>query len=212
MAAQHLSSSIWALARLGHMPSEAWRAAFFAASARQLPASGSQVGAGARCRNGVPAAAARHQHQHPLASARSAPPRHAGKTCSQRPPRPPAPAQALSNTLWGCAKLALLPPRPWLEAFFRASLLRLPTSTSQCLSNTVWALGKLRVRPPQQWMAAFLEDAATKLPLFRCARCSGAAGAVRARRQAGRLPGRRAAARLQARTPAACSPGGQGER
>lgn len=68
--------------------------------------------------------------------------------------------QALANTLWGCAKLRVLPPKIWLQGFEAATVAVLPGFSEQQLANMLWALGELRHCPSDAWLQLFWQQAA----------------------------------------------------
>lgn len=82
------------------------------------------------------------------------------------PPRrcPPLPARLIH----ALASLRARPPRPWLDAFCRASAPRLACAPPRHLAAAAWALARLGHAPPRPWVGALLEGSE---------RCMGAAGA-----------------------------------
>jgi hypothetical protein len=67
--------------------------------------------------------------------------------------------QALSNTLWGCARLRVKPPKIWLQGFEAASVAVLAWFSDQQLANTLWAFGELRQVPSDAWLHMFWQQA-----------------------------------------------------
>ncbi|KAF6264184.1 hypothetical protein COO60DRAFT_223416 [Scenedesmus sp. NREL 46B-D3] len=57
-------------------------------------------------------------------------------------------ASELAASIYSLALLGHVPPQPWQEAFFAASLATLRTASAQDLSNMLWAMGTLQLQPP----------------------------------------------------------------
>ena len=74
--------------------------------------------------------------------------------------------QGLSNTMYACGQLGIVPVSHWQQRFWQASVSSLGVFKPQALSNTIYACGQLGVMPPASWLARFWEECASKLGEF----------------------------------------------
>ena len=72
----------------------------------------------------------------------------------------------LSNSLYACAKLGIMPPDNWLQRFWHFSAVMLGDFMPQALSNTIYAFGLLGITPPGDWLERFWHASALKLKAF----------------------------------------------
>jgi hypothetical protein len=76
-------------------------------------------------------------------------------------------AQGLSNMLYACGQLSIVPPPSWREAFWAASGTKMESEFGpQNLSNTIYACGQLELAPPEDWQERFWQASAAKLGDF----------------------------------------------
>ena len=76
-------------------------------------------------------------------------------------------AQGLSNMLYACGQLSIVPPPSWREAFWAASGPKMESEFGpQNLSNTIYACGQLGIMPPAEWLERFWHASAAALGDF----------------------------------------------
>ena len=66
--------------------------------------------------------------------------------------------QQLANSLWGLAKLGVLPSATWAQQYAAAAVVRLRRGefSPQELSSMAWSVARLRLSPGSDWTDAFL--------------------------------------------------------
>ena len=66
--------------------------------------------------------------------------------------------QQLANSLWGLAKLDVLPSATWAQQYAAAAVVRLRRGefSPQELSSMAWSVARLRLSPGSDWTDAFL--------------------------------------------------------
>ena len=75
--------------------------------------------------------------------------------------------QELSNTLYACGQLGIVPPADWLEQYWHVSAPQLGEFNPQNLSNTIYACGQLGITPPAGWLQRYWLVSAPKLGDFK---------------------------------------------
>ena len=76
-------------------------------------------------------------------------------------------AQELSNTIYACGQLSIVPPADWLERYWHATASKLGEFKPQNFSNTVYACSQLGLEPPADWLERYWHASVEKLGDFK---------------------------------------------
>ena len=72
----------------------------------------------------------------------------------------------LSNSLYACGKLGIVPPADWLQRYWHVSASKMGEFRQQNFSNTLYACGELDIAPPADWLQRFWHASASQLGDF----------------------------------------------